>query len=153
MCQCGNGSYGICKECGTKDQYGNFCSNCRAQLKMKCPECGNMECIDRKVCCTRIKKICEEKSEYVKTNTRISFFGYSVLSFVAYFLSLTLFVILISDFHILPQNFSSAIIASVFSCGSLFLIETFGMHHIEKVGKKFWQLHPDYAELMRQYRE
>lgn len=53
-----------CLKCKTDNQWGNFCSNCGAGLKEKCPECGRMERIGRKICETKIAEAIDLKKEF-----------------------------------------------------------------------------------------
>lgn len=59
----------ICPKCKTGNlQWGNFCSNCGAALKEKCPECGKMEWIGRKICLTALEKAEKTKEEFFGKN-------------------------------------------------------------------------------------
>ena len=54
-----------CPRCQTENQIGNFCSECGEKLRERCPECGGMELIGRKICESLISKATEKKYEHV----------------------------------------------------------------------------------------
>ena len=58
----------ICPKCKSENQFGNFCSECGNQLKEKCPECGKMEPIGRKICKTRLGKAKKIQKKYLQKN-------------------------------------------------------------------------------------
>lgn len=55
--------------CNHQNESGNFCGQCGIALKEKCPECGEMEKIGRKVCLLVLKKIESEKSDFISNKT------------------------------------------------------------------------------------
>lgn len=60
----------ICPKCKSENQFGIFCSECGNQLKEKCPECGKMEPIGRKVCETKLEEAQRERYKFVAPRIR-----------------------------------------------------------------------------------
>lgn len=55
-----------CQKCESENEWGNFCGNCANPLREKCPECGKMEWINRKVCWTQFNDACDKRERYVE---------------------------------------------------------------------------------------
>ena len=68
-----------CPKCNTREECGNFCSNCGTQLKEQCSECEKMEKIGRIVCETKSREAILAKNNYgayaIVFSTFLSYFG------------------------------------------------------------------------------
>ncbi len=75
-----------CPKCKDEYQGDNFCSNCGAALREKCPECGEMEAIGRAVCETELEKMESAEFEYVNKSGGLLFLLGVVLGISAFIL-------------------------------------------------------------------
>ncbi|TSC53751.1 MAG: Uncharacterized protein LiPW39_83 [Parcubacteria group bacterium LiPW_39] len=152
----------ICPKCKAEDQWGNFCSNCGQKLKEKCPECGWMERIGRKVCTTKVKEVREKLQEYQNLtvgNWRI------ILSILLTFTStIALGVALIFTITAYPGSPIANLITWEMMLPIDFSIFGFIVYMAlkgsdwqwrvcDRAQENFFQLHPDYAELLKKTEE
>ena len=61
----------ICPKCKEDVPRNNFCGNCGAKLLEKCPECGKMEPIGRKVCESKLAEAKENMYSYIFKKGRV----------------------------------------------------------------------------------
>ncbi len=148
-----------CPKCKDEDQWENFCSNCGKQLKDKCPECGEMEWIGRKVCETKIKEAEEKLSTYQQQMVgEWRLFLFIFLLFAGIALATALVYTLFVYFDVFPETspISWKIILPIidlFLATFIFwLLKKFYTRQSKafiKSKKEFFRLHPDYAELIK----
>lgn len=75
-----------CPKCKTENQNGNFCSECGEKLRGRCPECGEMEPINRIICFGRLKNALNVRYHFITHDEDLCL----ILSFIPLFFLLLL---------------------------------------------------------------
>ncbi|MEA1926055.1 MAG: zinc ribbon domain-containing protein [Patescibacteria group bacterium] len=159
----------ICPKCKSKNQFGNFCSECGNPLKEKCPECGKMEPIGRKICETKLEEARKAQKEYLKNKVREwriiggvigGIVGGSILGFLTVFGFWILANAKFAEHTLIShhwQFWGGLILLGMFITLFVFPIISLGLKKQrqaeQKAIQKFLQEHPDYAEILRQAEE
>lgn len=133
-----------CIKCGSKNQQGNFCSNCGTKLREKCPECGQMELIGRLVCETKLQKANKLRWNYVVKKTRQV---WRVLLYASFILLIAILGII--SIVLLTESTLEIILLCFFIIVFTLVKITKFQERIEKrAEKKFFELNPEYAKII-----
>ena len=153
----------ICLKCKENVPRNNYCGNCGAKLLEKCPECGKMEPIGRKVCETKLEEAEQARKEYLKSKVG----HWRSLSSTLF----SAFVTCLASTGILIGLVTYTSIVWQFTIGSLFLIiiiiliiyficlpiiymgDKKQKQAEQKALQKFLQENPGYAEILRKAEE
>ncbi len=129
----------ICSKCQKETAGPNFCGHCGTALWEKCPECGQMELIDRKFCNKEREKFWKDWSEAgsekrLKKFARIVFYYYAAAG--------TLFIFLLFN------KYSINFIATCNLLAILLILFLFlGRYFVFKKEKKiFFEKYPHYEK-------
>lgn len=152
------------KTCKHKNENGNFCSQCGIAIREKCPECGEMEWIGRKICEKNIKEAREAWNAYIDPIQKKSKFRTGIATLSTLVVVITSFVVMI----IIPHNFLHyhspsdwimfylaalvmlpTVLGMVFISFVLGKIDAAKERDIEKVRCVFKQESSDYAEILK----
>ena len=144
-----------CPKCNKKVNRDWLCCPFHTELVMlkeKCPECGEMEWIERKVCETKVKKIESEISSYAGENVP-DYLGLGIK--IAASMIVPLSIGLIADKYFSnPMIVAWIVVTSVLifavsmPIGGL-LEFTLGKWQKERVKQKFICEHPKYAGILK----
>jgi hypothetical protein len=144
----------ICPKCKSADEVRNFCGNCGEELKEKCPECGQMEWIGRKICESRISKIKNEKESFIDKAMLPAKIVFSISVLMIIFMPYVAMEF-ISQVLLGLKGYSRLSLELSMAPGVCTAISAgfWWVRREKKAKEKFSQLHPDYDELLKKAEE
>lgn len=141
--------------CDHQNESGNFCSQCGVALRERCPECGEMEEIGRKACCTKVKEAKGKKCAYVQERDPkyLKRGLFLVICYCSISLALEAAAAITRD-----DRFMYALIPWAIGLGagiyvSSSLDDTKGNRRRKELELEFLQKFPEYAEILKQAEE
>lgn len=146
-----------CPKCGSKNQKQNFCGNCGAALWEKCPECGEMELIGRRVC--------EKKYRYASNIQRTFANSYAnkklsvIMGWILCYIAGSLWIFssyLVAKIEFPINEFAIALILLLATIPiSLLVITSINrkLRAMDEGKREFLKQHPDYAEILKKVEE
>jgi len=158
------GQCGFELECNHHYQRGSFCKLCGVTLEEKCPECGEMELIGRKVCQTKLSEAITARNQSKKeTRGKIDKrrFNIGLLTIIGFCIFI-LIGALINRYYII-ESYHNAVLAmfvvTAIALSMLFLIldmifwDKWKCKKLQEAENKFLSENPAYAEIIRQAEE
>ncbi|EKE21802.1 MAG: hypothetical protein ACD_7C00125G0005 [uncultured bacterium] len=159
----------FCRKCGAElvcshPSYDIFCASCGIALKEKCPECGEMELIGRKICQTKLSEAITARNRSKKeTRGKIDTqrFSIGLLAIIGFFIFI-LIGALFNHYYIIASHTNAVLAVFVVTAMALsmsFLIldmifwDKWKRKKLQEAEDKFLEENPVYAGIIRQAEE